>query len=248
MPRYFLSLAYNGNPYHGWQRQQNAHSVQEELELALSTILSEKIAITGSGRTDAGVHAEMQIAHFDSSKGLEKEMIVEKLNGLLPMTIAIHRCWEVHPQAHARFDAIWRSYSYHLHDHKSPFLEGLSYFYRPELNIEKMNLASEFLLGTQDFKSFSKVKTEVNHFKCEIVAAFWEKKNNSLIFNVKANRFLRGMVRALVGTLIDVGREKIDVSTFERIIAARNRVEAGRAVPPHGLYLTEVAYPPSIDK
>lgn len=247
MPRYFMRLAYHGTPYHGWQRQQNAHSVQEELEKALHTILNEEIAITGSGRTDTGVHAKAQVAHFDSSKRLEIKRVANQLNGLLPMSIAIDRCWEVAPDAHARFDAIYRSYAYHIHKQKSPFLEGLSYFYRPDLNIEKMNIASQSLLGVQDFKSFSKVKTEVNHFNCEILEAYWEIKNNDLIFNVKANRFLRGMVRALVGTLMDVGREKIDVSTFERIIAARNRGEAGRAVPPQGLYLTEVAYPKSIE-
>ena len=247
MPRYFIRLAYNGTPYHGWQKQQNAYSVQQELEHALSTIINDKIAITGSGRTDTGVHAERQVAHFDTYKELKPAVLVEKLNGLLPMSIAIESCWEVAPVAHARFDAVYRSYAYYLHNQKTPFLEGFSYFYRPHLNLEAMNHAAESLLGRQDFKSFSKVKTEVNHFECEILEAYWENRNKQLVFHVKANRFLRGMVRALVGTLIEVGRDKIDILTFERIIAARDRKVAGRAVPPHGLYLTEVAYPQSID-
>lgn len=248
MPRYFMRLAYNGTPYHGWQKQQNAHSVQEELEQALVTLLSESMIVAGSGRTDTGVHAKMQVVHFDTSKQVDPLTIVEKLNGILPASIAVQNCWEVTTDAHARFDAVHRKYEYHLHHQKSPFLEGLSYFYRPSLNVDAMNRAAQSLLGRQDFQSFSKVKTEVNHFECEILEAYWEIRNKQLVFHVKANRFLRGMVRALVGTLIDVGREKIDVLTFERIIAAKNRKEAGRAVPPHGLYLTEVAYPKSIDK
>lgn len=240
--RYFLDVSYHGAAYHGWQRQANAHTVQQELEEALSKILSQNIDVAGSGRTDTGVHAKKQVVHFDAETTMLTEQIHYKLNGILPDDISINNCRKVKDEAHARFDALERGYHYFIHQKKNPFLVGQSYFYSHSLDIEAMNQAADILLGKQDFESFSRVKTEVNHFICEIFTARWYTENDQLIFNVRANRFLRGMVRALVGTLLEVGRGKLSVEDFVSIIAAKDRTKAGRAVPPHGLYLSEVNY------
>ncbi|WP_420385412.1 tRNA pseudouridine(38-40) synthase TruA [Roseivirga sp.] len=240
--RCFLEIAYNGSHYHGWQRQANAHTVQEEIEQALSRMMGQPVDITGSGRTDTGVHAKQQVAHFDTDSSLALEQIQYKLNAMLPPDIAISACREVKSEAHARFDAQERGYHYYIHQKKDPFLDGQSYYFSQSLHVELMNIAAEKLLGRQDFESFSRVKTEVNNFICEIFTAKWFWENDQLVFNVRANRFLRGMVRALVGTLLEVGREKLTVEDFVSIIAAKDRTKAGRAVPPHGLYLSEVQY------
>ncbi len=246
--RYFIDISYKGKNYHGWQRQANAHTVQQEIEESLSRILGEKIEIMGSGRTDAGVHAKKQIAHFDTLADLEGDQIQYKLNGILPPDISINSCLEVIDEAHTRFDAKERGYHYFIHQKKNPFLEGLSYFYSHKVDLQLMNQAASKLLGQQDFESFSRVKTEVNNFNCEIFTANWAVENDQLVFNVRANRFLRGMVRALVGTLLEVGKNKLTVDEFVSIIVAKDRTKAGRAVPPHGLYLTEVNYPETIYK
>lgn len=240
--RYFLDVSYNGATYHGWQRQANAHTVQQEIEEALSKILSAEIGITGSGRTDTGVHAKKQVVHFDAETKLSVEQIQYKLNGILPDDISVNACREVKEEAHARFDAQERGYHYFIHQKKNPFLVGQSYFYSHTVDLDAMNKAAQHLLGKQDFESFSRVKTEVNNFICEILTARWYWENDQLVFNVRANRFLRGMVRALVGTLLEVGRGKLTVEDFVSIIAAKDRTKAGRAVPPHGLYLSEVNY------
>ncbi|WP_305983261.1 tRNA pseudouridine(38-40) synthase TruA [Roseivirga thermotolerans] len=241
--RYFLELSYHGANYHGWQRQQNAHSVQQEIEEGLTRILGQETVITGSGRTDAGVHAHFQVAHFDTSSQLPPDQLAYKLNAVLPDDIAIAACRPVREDAHARFDAEVRGYHYFIHQKKNPFLRGQSYFYSRPLDVDLMNEAAHKLLGRQDFESFSRVKTEVNHFECEVFKALWYFQNDQLVFNVRANRFLRGMVRALVGTLLEVGRKKLTVEDFVSIIAAKNRTKAGKAAPPHGLYLSEVNYP-----
>lgn len=240
--RFFLNVSYNGAAYHGWQRQANAHTVQEEIENGLSKILGAETAITGSGRTDTGVHAKMQIVHFDTDREMDSAQIQYKLNSILPDDISVNHCRPVQPEAHARFDAQERGYHYFINAKKNPFLVGQSYYFSHTLNVELMNEAAEKLLGKQDFESFSRVKTEVNNFICEIFTARWYWENDQLIFNVRANRFLRGMVRALVGTLLEVGRGKLTVEEFVSIIAAKDRTKAGRAVPPHGLYLSEVNY------
>lgn len=240
--RYFLDVSYNGAAYHGWQRQANAHTVQQELEEALSKILAQPTDVTGSGRTDTGVHARKQVVHFDAETGMQEEQMLYKLNGILPDDISINHCWKVKEEAHARFDALERGYHYYIHQKKNPFLVGRSYFYSHSLNLEEMNEAAQKLMGRQDFESFSRVKTEVNNFICEIYTARWYMENDQLIFNVRANRFLRGMVRALVGTLLEVGKGKLTIEDFVSIIAAKDRTKAGRAVPPHGLYLSEVNY------
>lgn len=246
MTRYFLDIAYNGTAYHGWQIQENAHTVQAELQKCLSTVLRSDIEIMGSGRTDTGVHATHQIAHFDVPELISDDRLVYKLNSFLPRDISIQSMRRVHDDAHTRFAATQRSYQYFIHQAKSPFLENLSYYYPKALDIPLMNEAAKKLLGEQNFESFSKVKTEVNTFICTIKEARWEKQNDSIVFHVTANRFLRGMVRALVGTLLDAGREKLTVTDFVNIIESRDRKKAGRAVPAHGLYLTEVVYPDSV--
>ena len=246
MARYFLHLSYKGTKYHGWQIQPNAHTVQAEIQEGLSTILRKKVDIMGSGRTDTGVHAKVQVAHFDFDDLKVVDQLVYKLNGILPDDIAVMSCAQVKPEAHTRFDAIDRGYHYYINQKKSAFLTTESYYFSYDLDIEVMNLAASKLLGEQDFESFSKVKTEVNNFICNISSAKWFIENDQLVFHVRANRFLRGMVRALVGTLMLVGQNKLTVKEFVEVIKAKNRKAAGRAVPPHGLFLTEVNYPQEI--
>lgn len=241
--RYFLYLSYNGTRYHGWQKQPKSISVQEVLEEKLSIVLRKPIELVGSGRTDSGVHAKLQVAHFNFDEALNLNDCIYKFNKILPPDIAIHNLVKVKEEAHARFDALSRSYEYYIDLLKNPFRTGLSYHYTNTLDVAAMNEAAKHLLGKQDFESFSKVKTDVHTFNCDIFEARWEKDNDQLIFYVSANRFLRGMVRALVGTLLDVGTGKISSADFKQIIAAKDRTKAGRAVPPHGLYLTDIIYP-----
>ncbi|MEQ9299687.1 MAG: tRNA pseudouridine(38-40) synthase TruA [Cyclobacteriaceae bacterium] len=242
--RYFLDLSYLGTAYHGWQIQKNAHSVQAETNRALSTYLREEINVTGSGRTDTGVHARQQIVHFDIDKDIDPKQLLFKLNALLPNDIAAKGFKPVIKEAHARFDAVKRSYQYLMHTRKTPFVEGLSYYFPHLLDIEEMNKATKLLLGKQNFQCFSKVKTEVNTFDCDINAAYWILENEKLVFHVSADRFLRGMVRAIVGTLLMVGERKMTLEDFQNVLDSRDRRKAGRSVPAHGLYLTEVIYPP----
>ena len=220
--------------------------MQAELQKCLSTLLRFPTDIMGSGRTDTGVHATHQVAHFDAEQAIDREQLSRKLNGILPDDISINAIKAVVPDANARFTAYERSYEYHIHQHKSPFKEDQSYFFTKRLDVEAMNQAVHQLLGEQDFESFSKVKTDVNTFICTIKEARWEKHNDSLVFHVTANRFLRGMVRAIVGTLLEVGLGKLSVQEFVNTIESRDRRKAGRSVPAHGLYLTRVIYPDSI--
>jgi tRNA pseudouridine38-40 synthase len=199
---YFLELQYLGTHYHGWQAQPNAVTVQSVLEDSLSTLLKSRIAIMGSGRTDTGVHAKQQYAHFESFEALDIPVILKKLNGILPKDIAVRKILPVKDQAHARFDASSREYHYFIHLKKDPFLEGRSWYCPYEIDLHKMHQLSAILGEYSDFECFSKVKTNVNHFHCEIKKAGWEQKGGQLIFHIVADRFLRGMVRAIVGTLI----------------------------------------------
>ncbi len=244
--RYFLDLSYDGNRYHGWQLQKNAHSVQAEVNRALSVWLQQEVNCVASGRTDTGVHARQQIVHFDSPKKLNEAQGIFKLNTLLPYDVAVHQLWEVPENSHARFDAVQRSYQYFIHQKKNAFLFNRSYYYTRPLNVDLMNEAGRILLQYENFQSFSRVKTEVNNFNCQIGEAYWHMENDSLIFTVSANRFLRGMVRALVGTILLVGEEKITLADFKGIIEARDRKQAGRAAPAFGLYLNAVKYPDHI--
>jgi len=245
--RYFLELAYNGSNYHGWQIQANAHTVQEEVNNALAKLLRHPAETMGSGRTDTGVHARQQILHFDYGDIRDKQDLLKRLNSVLPKDIAVYNLKEVKPTAHARFSATSRSYKYYISLRKNPFEEGLSWHrFQSHLDVDKMNEASGILKGYRDFQCFSKVKTEVDNFECEIKEAFWEQKAQHLIFHITANRFLRGMVRAIVGTMMLVGEGKLDMDGFRAVIESKNRSRAGSSAPAHGLYLCAVAYPEDI--
>jgi len=240
--RYFIELSYKGTNYHGWQIQPDASSVQEEITKALATILQEKILLIGAGRTDAGVHASQMFAHVDTVKKLTDDY-VHKLNAILPNDIVIKSIKEVSDETHARFDAVSRTYEYRILLGRDPFLLDITWqLHQKNLQIEKMNEAANLLFEYEDFESFSKVKTDVNTFKCTIMKAVWTLEDKHLIFHIKANRFLRNMVRAIVGTLLEVGLGKKTVEDFRKIIESKKRSEAGLSVPAKGLFLTEVCY------
>lgn len=240
--RYFIELSYKGTNYHGWQIQPDASSVQEEITKALATILQEKILLVGAGRTDAGVHASQMFAHVDTVKKLTDDY-VHKLNAILPNDIVIKSIKKVSDETHARFDAVSRTYEYRILLGRDPFLlETTWQLHQKNLQIEKMNEAANLLFKYEDFESFSKVKTDVNTFNCTIMKAVWTLEDKHLIFHIKANRFLRNMVRAIVGTLIEVGLGKKTVEDFRKIIESKKRSEAGLSVPAKGLFLTEVCY------
>ena len=241
--RYFIELAYKGTHFHGWQIQPNAISVQECLEIALSTITRETIAVTGAGRTDTGVHASYFVAHFDSEKlNLDHPDFAHKLNSFLDKDIVIFRVLKVTPDAHARFGAISRTYQYHLNLRKDPFALETSWHFFGQLDIERMNEASRILFEYTDFTSFSKLHTDVKTNNCKIYQVEWTKEGSNIIFTVKADRFLRNMVRALVGTILEVGIGKIDLEEFRAIIEQKDRGAAGLSVPAHGLFLTDIEY------
>jgi len=240
--RYFIQFAYNGTHYHGWQIQPNASSVQETLNKAFSVLLNETISIMGAGRTDTGVHASEMYGHFDTEKTLDIPVLVYKLNSYLPKDIAIFDIIPVRDDAHCRFDATKRTYEYHINTIKNPFLQELSWYVTQQLDVDLMNEAAQILLKHTDFQCFSKVNTDVNTFDCTIFEAYWKQENGKLIFTISANRFLRNMVRAIVGTLINIGLKKITLTDFENIIASKSREKAGFSVPAHGLYLTNIYY------
>ena len=244
--RYFFEISYNGSHYNGWQSQLNATGVQSVVEEAMSKLFREKIAITGSGRTDTGVHCEQQFFHCEIEKAFDEVQYIQKLNSFLPKDIAIHSIRKVKENASARYDAVERSYRYEITTVKNVFLEGLAWHFFKEVDIQTMNQAAALLIGEHDFECFSKVKTDVNHFMCDIKKAEWKEADNRLVFHITANRFLRGMVRAIVGTLLDVGTGKISVKDFQNIIRSRDRKQAGANVPPYGLYLMKVKYPQSV--
>lgn len=239
--RYFITLSYNGKNYHGWQIQPDANSVQEELINAFQKILQEKILIVGAGRTDTGVHAKKMIAHFDSVQQFDNW--VYKVNSVLPNDIVVSEILLVDDEKHARFDATSRTYEYKIWLGRNPFLLDFSWqIHHQKISIDVMNEAAKLLFDFTDFESFSKVQTEVKTFNCEIIQAIWTQNGNELTFTISANRFLRNMVRAIVGTLIDVGTEKISIADFATIIESKNRGKAGLSVPAKGLFLIEVAY------
>jgi tRNA pseudouridine38-40 synthase len=244
--RYFFEISYNGTNYHGWQNQANAVGIQEVVEGALSKIFREKVEVVGSGRTDAGVHCVQQFFHADIDKEWDEPIWLIKLNSLLPRDIAIRSIKPAKAEAHARYDAYERSYEYKITRVKDPLLVGQAYYFFKSLDVPTMNEAAALLVGEQDFECFSKVKTDVNHFICTLKKAHWNQKGDLLVFHITANRFLRGMVRAIVGTLLDVGTGKIGIKDFEQIIKSKDRKTAGMNVPPEGLYLTGVKYPKSI--
>ena len=240
--RYFIELSYHGKNYHGWQIQPEAISVQEVVNKALSTILQQEIGIVGAGRTDAGVHASQMFAHFNVSNTLDNNFAF-KLNAILPDDIAIQQIILVQDDAHSRFDALSRSYEYKIWLGRNPFSLDTSWqIHSQKPNIVLMNEAAKLLLAYKNFQCFSKVKTEVHTFNCNVTNAIWQQNGNELTFYISANRFLRNMVRAIVGTLIDVGLEKIAIDDFRKIIESKNRGNAGLSVPAKGLFLTQVTY------
>ena len=240
--RYFIQFAYNGTHYHGWQIQPNASSVQETLQKALSLLLHSEIEIMGAGRTDTGVHAREMFAHFDYEKAIDGKKLVYKLNSFLPADIAIQKVHLVHDEAHCRFDATRRTYEYFINTKKSPFLTDLSWYFGQDLDLDLMNQAAAKLFKYTDFQCFSKSNTDVFTYDCTIFEANWKKENDMLIFTISANRFLRNMVRAIVGTLVNIGLKKISLNDFDAIIVSKSRKKAGFSVPAHGLYLTKVEY------
>ncbi len=245
MQRYFLLLSYDGTAYHGWQIQPNAQSVQEHLEQALSRILQEDIRLTGAGRTDTGVHARQFFAHFNTRKeNLQQDRrFIYGLNGILPPDIAAKAVYPVKDHCHARFDAISRSYEYIIARQKDPFYQQYAWLLKGGLEVARMNCAALVLLQYQDFTSFSKLHAEVKTNNCNVSHAEWQSRGDKLVFTITANRFLRNMVRAIVGTLVDVGFGKISPEGFRDIIEAKDRGLASASAPAKGLFLTSVEYP-----
>ena len=239
--RYFIEFSYLGSNYHGWQIQPNAITIQEVLENSMSKILNYKINLIGCGRTDSGVHSKQMFAHFDLESSINNNFL-HKINSFLPKDIAINRFFAVNIDSHARFDAKSRTYEYYMSNIKNPFELGKTYYYKNDLDIIKMNESAKVLLNYTDFKCFSKSKTDVKTFNCKIFEANWVLLDNSMVFKITANRFLRNMVRAIVGTLIEVGLGRISIKEFESIIIKRDRTLAGFSVPAHGLYLKKIKY------
>ncbi len=243
--RYFIRLSYLGTNFHGWQIQPNATSVQEELNRTLSTILSEEISVVGAGRTDTGVHAKEMWAHFDTQNSLP-ENLLHRANSFIGKDIALYDLVKVGDEAHARFDATERSYEYHFTTLKNPFLQDLAWYFPWPVDISRMQKASETLTQFEDFTSFSKTNTQTFTNLCDIKEARFEIKDDVFVFHITANRFLRNMVRAIVGTLVEIGQGKREVDEMRKIIEAKDRRLAGESAPAHGLYLTRVTYPKEI--
>ncbi len=246
--RYFVELAYLGTNYCGWQIQPNANTVQAELEKALSTILRHEVSTLGAGRTDTGVHASFFVAHFDSPQvnlHWDQKLLVS-LNEVLPRDIAVKEIVAVCPEAHARFSALSRTYEYHISRHKNPFSIKTSWLFKTDLDVDRMKRAASKLLTYTDFTSFSKLGSDVKTNRCRVYSAIWEVQDQELVFTIRADRFLRNMVRAIVGTLIDVGRGKITEDDFVQIIEAKDRSLAGTSAPAEGLFLTNIEYPVNI--
>lgn len=246
--RYFIFISFKGTSYHGWQIQPDSVTVQKILDDALSVLLSEKISTIGAGRTDTGVHALVFCAHFDSSfTDLEtKKNLVYKLNRYLPKDISVTFIRKVIPDASARFSALSRTYKYFITTLKDPFSDDSSWYLHGEINIGEMNKSALILLNHTDFTSFSRLHSNVKTNNCKIISACWEKKGNQLIFTIKADRFLRNMVRAIVGTMVEIGFGKIDLNGFNEIILAKDRGKAGKSAPAKGLFLAEIEYPDEI--
>jgi tRNA pseudouridine38-40 synthase len=242
--RYFVLLSFHGKNYHGWQIQPNAHSVQAELDSALAVLTREKVVSVGCGRTDAGVHARIFYAHFDIAKAIvDTDAFCRHLNGILPYDVAVSSVMPVAPETHARFDAISRTYEYHLYSVKNPFLREFAAFFPHPLNYDLMNALASMLMEYEDFSCFSKSNTQVFTNNCKIYSAEWTKRDDRYVFTIRANRFLRNMVRAITGTLILAGEDKLDEAGFRSILEGKDRKAAGVSMPACGLYLTDVEYP-----
>jgi tRNA pseudouridine38-40 synthase len=249
--RYFIELSFRGTNYHGWQLQPNAISVQACVNSAFEILLNEKIVTVGAGRTDTGVHAKFFTAHFDTSNSSflnDPDLFLYKVNSILPPDIAMHRVYPVKSDVHARFSALSRTYTYQISRKKNPFNLEFAWYFAQPLNVNSMQKASEVLLEFHDFTSFSKLHGNTKTNDCKIVSANWEVQDNKLLFSIKADRFLRNMVRAIVGTLIEVGLGKITLDEFVGIIESKDRGKAGYSVPSQGLVLSNIEYAPDIIK
>ncbi|MCT4581511.1 MAG: tRNA pseudouridine(38-40) synthase TruA [Flavobacteriales bacterium] len=241
--RYFVQIAYNGKDFHGWQVQPNANTVQAEVNKALTTYFNNgPIHCVGCGRTDTGVHASDFYLHFDIDKAIDTEETTYRINRILPFTIVVKRFIKVEDHQHTRFDALSRTYEYHIHTQKNPFILEGSLFYPYPLDIKRMNEACQLLFNYSDFTSFSKVHSDAKTNICKIMYAKWEVNNDQIVFTIQADRFLRNMVRAIVGTLLKVGQHKLSINDFANIIEAKDRCEAGKSVDGKGLYLSKVEY------
>lgn len=241
--RYFVWFSYDGTAYHGWQIQPNGNSVQEELQRALSTLLREEISVTGAGRTDAGVHARQMVAHFDFSEAIDLEQLAYKLNRILPCDIAVDRVELVDDDMHARFSATSRTYHYYIYTKKDPFSRPYSTELHYELDFDKMNEAGRILMTYNDFGAFCKSHSDVKTTLCRVTKAEWvQTSETSWYFEITANRFLRNMVRAVVGTLIDVGRGRLTLDDFRKVIEGKRRSEAGESMPANALFLENIRY------
>ena len=241
--RYFVTLSYDGTRYHGWQIQPNGDSIQERLQGALSTLLRAEISVTGAGRTDAGVHARMMVAHFDYEEALDGQQLCYKLNRLLPYDIAVQKVEQVADDLHARFSATSRTYHYYIHTVKDPFSRAYSCELHYPLDFTKMNEAAAMLLNYEDFGAFCKSGADVKTTLCQVTAAEWHQTSPSTwYFEITANRFLRNMVRAVVGTLVDVGRGRLSLEEFQKVIEGKRRTEAGESMPGNALFLEDIKY------
>lgn len=253
MPRYFIELAYKGTAYSGFQTQQNAYTIQAEVEKAINILsgrIDTPIELTGSSRTDSGVHARQNYFHFDSGlplnewRGIQDEQhVLYKMNAILPEDIVIRSLHKVGPESHCRFDALSREYRYYVIQKKDPFLRDRAYYFPYRVDCDKMKEAAKLLMDYRDFTSFSKRNTQVKTFQCDISLSEWEREGECLVYHVRANRFLRGMVRALTATMLQVGRGKLDLESFRGVIEAKDCTKASFAVPAHGLFLERVEYP-----
>jgi len=246
--RFFIQFSYFGKAYHGWQNQPNAITVQEVLENGMSKLLNQSISLMGAGRTDTGVHAKDMYAHFDVEQLVQIPELIFRLNSFLPNDIAVQRIFEVKEDAHARFNALSRTYEYHITKTKDPFIMDKAHFVKRNLDVDQMNNAAELLLGKKDFECFSKSKTDVFTNICDLKKVEWVLENDMLIFSITADRFLRNMVRAIVGTLINVGLGKYPADYVNTILKSKDRTMAGVSVPAKGLYLTSIVYPNTILK
>ncbi|MBK6938363.1 MAG: tRNA pseudouridine(38-40) synthase TruA [Chitinophagaceae bacterium] len=241
MPRYFLEVSYKGTAYSGFQSQHNANTIQAEVEKAFSILEKENIMMTGSSRTDAGVHALQNYFHFDYADTINPKFVY-KINAILPPDIVVKNIRLVNDEAHCRFDAVRREYKYFIYQQKNSFLADRAFYFPFRLHVELMQQAADILKEYNDFTSFSKRNTQVKTFQCSILESRWLQEGECLVYNVKANRFLRGMVRALTATMLKVGRGKISLNEFRQVIEAKDCTKASFAVPAHGLFLVEVTY------
>jgi tRNA pseudouridine38-40 synthase len=246
--RFFIQFSYFGKVYHGWQNQPNAITIQEVLEKAMSKLLNSPISLIGAGRTDTGVHAKEMYAHFDIEQLTKVQELLFRLNSYLPNDIAVQRIFQVKDDAHARFNATARTYEYHISKIKDPFIMDMAHFIWKDLDLAKMNTAAEFLIGKKDFECFSKSNTDVFTNICDLREAKWVVENDKFIFTITADRFLRNMVRAVVGTLLNVGVGKYSADYVNTILKSKDRTMAGASVPAKGLYLTSIVYPNTIKK